>query len=287
VNNARSDYIQTLARAEQVFRWVPDPEPPPLAEIPPDPLHVGVDLGTAYLVLAVLDQDKQPLAGEYQFAQVVRDGLVVDYLGAIDLLVEMKQRVEKRLGRELTHAASGYPPGVPQVEVRAMANVVEAAGLRCTTMVDEPSAANALLSLQNGAIVDVGGGTTGIAILQDGEVVYTADEATGGTHFSLVVAGAQDISFEAAEEMKVNPAEQKRLFLIVRPVMEKVAEIVARHIRISQVAVKKLTFVGGTSAFPGIAAVIEEYTGLPTFIPERPVFVTPVGIAMNDVQAEF
>jgi ethanolamine utilization protein EutJ len=287
VNNARSDYIQTLARAEQVFRWVPDPEPPPLAEIPSDPLHVGVDLGTAYLVLAVLDQDKQPLAGEYQFAQVVRDGLVVDYLGAIDLLVEMKQRVEKRLGRELTHAASGYPPGVPQVEVRAMANVVEAAGLRCTTMVDEPSAANALLSLQNGAIVDVGGGTTGIAILQDGEVVYTADEATGGTHFSLVVAGAQDISFEAAEEMKVNPAEQKRLFLIVRPVMEKVAEIVARHIRISQVAVKKLTFVGGTSAFPGMAAVIEEYTGLPTFIPERPVFVTPVGIAMNDVQAEF
>ena len=284
--DARSDYIQTLARAEQVFRWVPDPEPLPLAEIPPEPLHVGVDLGTAYLVLAVLDHDKQPLAGEYQFAQVVRDGLVVDYLGAIDLLVGMKQRVEKRLGRELTHAASGYPPGVPQVEVRAMANVVEAAGLRCTTLVDEPSAANALLDLQNGAIVDVGGGTTGIAILQDGQVVYTADEATGGTHFSLVVAGAQDITFEAAEEMKVNPAEQKRLFPILRPVMEKVANIVARHIGISQVEVNNLTLVGGTSTFPGMAAVIEEYTGLPTFIPERPVFVTPVGIAMNDAQAE-
>ena len=286
MTDARSDYIQTLARAEQVFRWVPDPEPLPLAEIPPEPLHVGVDLGTAYLVLAVLDQEKQPLAGEYQFAQVVRDGLVLDYLGAIDLLVGMVQRVEKRLGRKLTHAASGYPPGVPQVEVRAMANVVEAAGLRCTTLVDEPSAANALLDLQNGAIVDVGGGTTGIAILQDGQVVYTADEATGGTHFSLVVAGAQDITFEAAEEMKVNPAEQKRLFPILRPVMEKVANIVARHIGISQVEVKNLTFVGGTSAFPGMAAVIEEYTGLPTFIPERPVFVTPVGIAMNDAQAE-
>lgn len=286
MTDARSDYIQTLARAEQVFRWVPDPEPLPLAEIPAEPLHVGVDLGTAYLVLAVLDQEKQPLAGEYQFAQVVRDGLVLDYLGAIDLLVGMIQRVEKRLGRELTHAASGYPPGVPQVEVRAMANVVEAAGLRCTSLVDEPSAANAVLDLQNGAIVDVGGGTTGIAILHDGQVVYTADEATGGTHFSLVVAGAQDITFEAAEEMKVNPAEQKRLFPILRPVMEKVANIVARHIGISQVDVKNLIFVGGTSTFPGMAAVIEEYTGLPTFIPERPVFVTPVGIAMNDAQAE-
>ena len=271
-----------LARAEQVIRWVPDPEPAPLDKTPEEPLHVGVDLGTAYLVLVVLDQDKQPLAGEYQFAQVVRDGLVVDFLGAVDLLVEMKQRVEKRLGRQLTHAASGFPPGVHQVEVRASANVVEAAGLHCTSMVDEPTAANALLGLQNGAIVDVGGGTTGIAVLQDGEVVYTADEPTGGTHFSLVIAGAQDISFEAAEVMKINPTEQSRLFLIIRPVMEKVASIVARHVAQSQVQVESLTFVGGTSAYPGMAAVIEDYTGLPTHIPERPVFVTPLGIAMHD-----
>lgn len=271
-----------LARAEQVIRWVPDPEPAPLDKTPEEPLHVGVDLGTAYLVLVVLDQDKQPLAGEYQFAQVVRDGLVVDFLGAVDLLVEMKQRVEKRLGRQLTHAASGFPPGVHQVEVRASANVVEAAGLHCTCMIDEPTAANALLGLQNGAIVDVGGGTTGIAVLQDGEVVYTADEPTGGTHFSLVIAGAQDISFEAAEVMKVNPTEQSRLFLIIRPVMEKVASIVARHVAQSQVQVESLTFVGGTSAYPGMAAVIEDYTGLPTHIPERPVFVTPLGIAMHD-----
>lgn len=271
-----------LARAEQVIRWVPDPEPAPLDKTSEEPLHVGVDLGTAYLVLVVLDQDKQPLAGEYQFAQVVRDGLVVDFLGAVDLLVEMKQRVEKRLGRQLTHAASGFPPGVHQVEVRASANVVEAAGLHCTSMVDEPTAANALLGLQNGAIVDVGGGTTGIAVLQDGEVVYTADEPTGGTHFSLVIAGAQDISFEAAEVMKVNPTEQSRLFLIIRPVMEKVASIVVRHVAQSQIQVESLTFVGGTSAYPGMAAVIEDYTGLPTHIPERPVFVTPLGIAMHD-----
>ena len=284
--SARPDYIETLARAEQVIRWLPDPEPPALEQVPPGPLKVGVDLGTAYLVLVVLDPDGQPLAGEYQFAQVVRDGLVVDYLGAIDRLVEMKKRVEARLGMELTHAASGYPPGVPQVEVRAMANVVEAAGLRCSTMVDEPSAANAVLQLTDGAIVDVGGGTTGIAILENGKVVYTADEATGGTHFSLVVAGAQDISFEAAEEMKVNPAEQERLFPIVRPVMEKVGDIVARHVRISQVEVKSLTLVGGTSTFPGMAGVVAEYTGIPAQVPDRPVFVTPLGIALNDTADE-
>jgi ethanolamine utilization protein EutJ len=211
---------------------------------------------------------------------------VVDFVSAVDLLTEMKERVEGRLGIQLTHAASGFPPGVPQVEVRAVANVVEAAGMHCTCLVDEPTAANSVLGLRNGAIVDVGGGTTGIAILQDGKVVYTADEATGGTHFSLVIAGAQDIPFETAEAMKVNPAEQARLFPSIRPVMEKVASIVARHVSESGAQVDSLTLVGGTSAYPGMAQVIKEYTGLPTYIPELPVFVTPLGIAMHDQAPE-
>jgi ethanolamine utilization protein EutJ len=253
-------------------------------------LHIGVDLGTAYLVLVVLDQNKQPVIGEYQFAQVVRDGLVVDFIGAVDRLTEMKQRVEHRLGRELPHASSGYPPGVPQAEVRAIANVVEAAGFHCTTLVDEPTAANTLLGFRDGAIVDVGGGTTGIAVLREGEVVYTADEATGGTHFSLVIAGAHDIPFEAAEAMKINPDEQARLFPVIRPVMEKVASIVTRHVTNYQAQsgfkVEHLVIVGGTSKFPGMAGVVEEYTGLPTHIPERPLFVTPLGIAMHDEVSE-
>ncbi len=250
------------------------------------PLQVGVDLGTAYLVLVVLDENRQPVAGEYQFAQVVRDGLVVDFVGAVDRLSKMKQRVEQRLGRELTHAASGYPPGVPQVEVRATANVVEAAGFHCTGLVDEPTAANALLGLQNGVIVDVGGGTTGIAILREGVVVYTADEPTGGTHFSLVIAGAHDISFEAAEVMKLDPSQQIRLFPIIRPVMEKVASIVARHIEVYRTrsghSVDQIVLVGGTAKFPGIAGVVEEYTGISTQVPDRPLFVTPLGIAIHD-----
>jgi len=152
--------------------------------VPEGELYVGVDLGTAYLTVVVVDQQQRLLAGEYTFAEVARDGLVVDYIGAVDLVRQMKAGLEQRLGRELRLAASGYPPGVPLIEVRATANVVEAAGFVCTGLVDEPSAANALIHLEDGVIVDVGGGTTGIAIVQQGEVVYTADEATGGTHLS-------------------------------------------------------------------------------------------------------
>jgi ethanolamine utilization protein EutJ len=244
------------------------------------PLRVGVDLGTANTVVFAVGPDGSPVAGAYEFAQVVRDGLVVDFAGACALLRRLKGRVEERLGVALTSAATAYPPGVPITEVRATRYVLEAAGLECSALVDEPTAANAVLGVRDGAVVDIGGGTTGIAVIADGQVVHTADEPTGGTHFSLVIAGAHKISFEEAEERKCDPAEQPMLLPLVRPVMEKIATIVA-----GQVAgrhVEALYLVGGTSAFPGIADVIAEHTGIPASVPVHPLFVTPLGVALHD-----
>ena len=277
---AGEDPESWLFRAEKVIHLNPDGSGPRLETLPLGDLRVGVDLGTAYTVLVVLDEVGNPLAGEYQFAQVVRDGLVVDYWGAVNLLRTLKQRVEDRLGVQLTHAASGYPPGVPRAEVRAIANVVEAAGMACSKQVDEPVAANHVLGIRDGVIVDVGGGTTGVAVIENGEVVYTADEATGGTHFTLVIAGATGLSFEQAEVLKTTASEQVGLFPLVRPVMEKVGTIVARHMRGSKPT--SITLVGGTTLFPGMAGVIEEVTGIPTRVPAQPMFITPLGIALAD-----
>ena len=268
-----------LARTNEVIHWLGNPAPPPLKEVPKGNLRVGVDLGTAYLTVVVLDEDNQPLAGEYTFAEVARDGLVVDFIGAVDLVQQMKANLEKQVGRELTYAASGYPPGVPDPEVRATANVVEAAGFTCTGLIDEPTAANARINLKNGVIVDVGGGTTGVAIVQDGEVVYTADEATGGTHLSLVIAGAKNISFREAEAQKIDPERQSSLFPTIKPVLEKVSSIIARHI--DGYSVPEVVLVGGTSAFYRMAEVVEEYTGLPAWVPGHPEWVTPIGMAMH------
>jgi ethanolamine utilization protein EutJ len=246
----------------------------------PSSIHVGVDLGTAYTVLIVLDEAHRPSAGTYQFAQVVRDGLVVDFVGAVDLLRKMKSQVEERLGFALKSASTGYPPGVPQAEVRATANVLFGAGLDCTGLIDEPTAANNVLQIKDGAIVDVGGGTTGIAIFKKGKVVYTADEPTGGTHFSLVIAGSTGLTFEEAEVLKKDPKEQTRLFPVIRPVMEKVGTIVRRHINGHKI--ERIYLVGGTCAYPGMDQVIQEVTGVETVLPGNPLFVTPLGIAMNN-----
>lgn len=246
---------------------------------PPGGLKVGVDLGTAYTVVIALDSDDRPLGAAAQFADVVRDGVVTDFVGAIDLVRRLKADVESRTGLTLTAAHGAFPPGVARSEVRAVQHVIEAADMDCTGLVDEPSAANAVLGLRDGVVVDVGGGTTGVAVVADGQVVHTADEPTGGTHFTLVVAGAHGIPFEQAERLKTDPAQQARLLPVVRPVMEKVAAIVARHTE--GYPVPEIHLVGGSAAFPGFAEVVAQYTGRHAVVPVNPLFVTPLGIARS------
>jgi ethanolamine utilization protein EutJ len=266
----------TMADLDAVLRS--DPAAGPLPESPRE-LKVGVDLGTAYTVLVVLDGDDRPLAAAYEFADVVRDGVVTDFVGAVDLVRRLKQSVESRLGVSLPAAHGAYPPGVAISEVRAVRHVIEAAEMDCSGLVDEPTAANAVLRLRDGVVVDVGGGTTGVAVVQDGVVVHTADEATGGTHFTLVIAGALGISVEQAEALKKDPAQQSRLFPLVRPVMEKVASIVTTATR--GWPVPRVYLVGGSAAFPGFAAAVSQASGLEAVVPVAPLFVTPLGIARS------
>lgn len=248
-------------------------------DTPPGLVKVGVDLGTAYTVLIALDADDRPLAGAYEFADVVRDGVVTDFIGAVDLVRRLKKDVEARLGVRLGAAHGAYPPGVPLSEVRAVHHVIEAADLDCSGLVDEPSAANEVLGLRDGVVVDVGGGTTGIAVVRDGVVVHTADEATGGTHLTLVIAGALGVSIDEAERRKTDPAQQSRLLPLVRPVMEKVASIVLRNT--AGWPVPRVYLVGGSVAFPGFAQAVSEASGLETVVPVHPLFVTPLGIARS------
>ena len=248
----------------------------PLTERP-DRIKAGVDLGTAYTVLVALDGNDRPLAAAFEYADVVRDGVVTDFVGAIDVVRRLKRDVESRLGVSIPAAQGAYPPGVPRSEVRAVRHVIEAADMECSGLVDEPTAANAVLQLRDGVVVDVGGGTTGVAVVQNGEVVHTADQATGGTHLTLVIAGALGISFDEAEELKKDPAQQGRLFPLVRPVMEKVATIMVTSTR--GWPVPKVYLVGGTASFPGFADVVSEASGLDAVVPVAPLFVTPLGIA--------
>ena len=241
--------------------------------------YTGVDLGTACVVLAVLDENLQPVAGAYRYADVVRDGMVVDYIGAVNIVRDLKKELEKKLGAELIYAASAIPPGTDALDSGAVKNVVQAAGFELTYLLDEPTAANEVLKIENGAVVDIGGGTTGISILKDGKVVYVVDEPTGGTHFSLVISGAYKIPFAEADKYKRDARNHKELLPVLRPVVEKISSIIIQHI--NGFDIKEISLVGGTCCLEGIEEIIEMKTGIYTHKPKNPMFVTPLGIALS------
>lgn len=242
-------------------------------------LFCGVDLGTANIVTAVVDSDGNPVAGRSTPARVIRDGVVVDYVGAIDIVRKQKAELEAELGTELLIASAAIPPGVDEGCIKAIGNVVESAEYELSCIVDEPTAAARVLNLMDGAVVDVGGGTTGISILDKGKVVYTADEPTGGHHMTLVLAGARKITYDQAESLKHDGDSEKQVFPIVRPVIEKMASIVERFLE--QRPVDILYVVGGACTMREYEQVFEKTLGIEVRKPVNPILVTPLGIALS------
>lgn len=131
----------------------------------------------------------------------------------------------------------------------------------------------------DGVVVDIGGGTTGLAILKDGKVVQIEDEPTGGTHVTLVLAGNYHIPFAEAEQIKQDYKRHREILPVVRPVVEKMASIVGRYINRDEI--DTIYLCGGTCCLTGIEQIFEKQTGIRTIKPADPFLVTPAGIAMN------
>lgn len=237
------------------------------------PLQAGIDLGTADVVLMVLDARGEPVATFLEWATVVRDGVVVDFVGAVDIVRRLVERAEARLGQRLTEATTSFPPGT---EARLSTNILETAELDVAAVRDEPSCVAALLDLDGTAVVDIGGGTTGTAVVRRGEVVFSGDEPTGGHHLSLTIAGHFGISYEEAEARKRRPMQHDILGL-VRPNLQRIADIVARHIRRRRV--ERVILTGGTCCLPGVDRVLAEELRRPVMLPSQPLLLTPLAIA--------
>ena len=244
--------------------------------------YVGVDLGTANIVITILDKDGKPVAGATQRSRVVRDGIVVDFMGAIGIVRKLKEDLEEKLGIEITEGYTAIPPGVEQGSVKAIVNVIESAGIDVLKVVDEPTAASYVLGITDGVVVDLGGGTTGISILEKGKVVFVADEPTGGTHMTLVLAGSYGVDFETAEDIKTDKKKEKEVFVQITPVLQKMASIVKKYIK--DYKVKDVYLVGGACSFDESESIFEKELGLNIYKPYMPVYITPLGIALAGIK---
>lgn len=237
------------------------------------PLHVGIDLGTADVVVMVIDDTGEPVAAFLEWAEVVRDGVVVDFIGAVDIVRDLLQKAEQKLGVEITTAATSFPPGTDH---RLSTNILERAGLDVVAVEDEPCCVARLLKLDKAAVVDIGGGTTGTAVVQKGDVVFSGDEPSGGRHISLSIAGHFGVSFDEAEKRKRQP-ERYGILDLARPTLQRISDIVASHIEGH--TVDQIILTGGTCCLPGVDDVFVQELGLPIKLPNHPLLLTPLAIA--------
>ena len=267
------------AHLEAAAGMVNDAAPLDPSEVPAE-LFLGIDLGTSDVVTMAVDAQGTPVAVCLEWANVVRDGVVLAFFEAVQIVRAQVAQIEARVGRQFTHAATSFPPGT---DARISANVIEAAGLKVAAIIDEPSAVANLLGIERGAVVDIGGGTTGVALIEKGKVVYSGDEATGGYHVTLTLAGALKKSIEEAEQFKRERGEEA--WGIVRPVFEKMTDIVHAHLD-GRVPVDTLYLSGGSCALPGVQNLFAQaFPGVTVILPQPCLYLTPLGIATTAATA--
>lgn len=242
-------------------------------------MRLGIDLGTSDVVSVAMAPDGEPLALRLDWADVVRDGVVWDFFGAVSIVRRQLDALEQALGHRFA-AATSYPPGTdPRISV----NVLEAAGLEVSGVIDEPSAVVELLGISRAAVIDIGGGTTGIAIVENGRVSHRADEATGGHHVSLALAGHSGLPLAEAEILKRERGAD--IWPVVRPVFEKMCDIVRRHL--ARLPDGDLYLSGGSCSLQGVRELFQrEFPAHRVHLPEHPLYLTPLAIAHHALAAQ-
>ena len=151
-----------------------------------------------------------------------------------------------------------------------------AADLDVTSLVDEPSAAAKVLRITDGAVVDIGGGTTGISVIHDGSRCIPPTKRPEARTSIWCWQVITKWTFKRPNESKPIRCVSGDSPLVT-PVFQKMA-IVKEHLRGQ--FVDTLYLVGGTSCFPGIECVMEQETDIPVARPSNPFLVTPLGIAL-------
>jgi rod shape-determining protein MreB len=224
---------------------------------------IGVDLGTANIIITIkgkgivlnepsvvaIDKNNGTILAtgaeakemlgrtpnDIAAIRPLKDGVIADFTATQLMLKSMLQRVCQRYNAGRPRVVVGVPSGITEVEERAVEESVMQAGAREVYIIEEPMAAaigaNLEVAEPNGnIIVDIGGGTTEVAVVSLGGIV---------TSNSLRVAGDElneDIVNYVKREMNLaigeTTAEQVKINIgCAKPLLtEESMEIRGRHL---------------------------------------------------------
>ena len=202
-------------------------------------MKIGIDLGTANIlvyvkgkgivarepsvvavsddnhIVAVGDEAREMIGrtpGNITAIRPMKDGVIADYV----ITEAMLRYFIKKAGRSFTKpdVMISVPSGVTSVEKRAVRDAALKAGAREAYLIEEPLAAaigaNVPISGPSGnLIIDIGGGTSEIAVISLGGIVISRSVRVGGNRFDEAIANYVRkkynvmIGDRTAEEVKI------------------------------------------------------------------------------------
>ncbi|RMB11735.1 rod shape-determining protein [Eilatimonas milleporae] len=147
-------------------------------------------------VLAVGDEAKLMLGrtpSGIQAIRPLRDGVIADFHVAEQMIKHFIQKVHNRSFAS-PQVVVCVPSGSTAVERKAIQESAEQAGARKVYLIDEPMAAAIGAGLpvtepQGSMVVDIGGGTTEVAVLSLGGIVYATSVRVGGDKMDEAIIG--------------------------------------------------------------------------------------------------
>ncbi len=289
-----------------------------------EPSVVAIQKGTN-AVLAVGEEAKRMLGrtpGSILAIRPMKDGVIADFEITESMLRYFIKKVHQRRYLVKPRMVIAIPSGITEVEKRAVRDAAIHAGAREVYLVEEPKAAaiGVGLPIQEPAgnmIVDIGGGTTEVAVISLADIVFSKSVRVAGDEMDEAIIGHLKKTYNLmigermAEEVKIKigsafPLDEeltmevkgrdlvaglpKMITVSSEEIREALSEPISAIIEAIRITLERIPpelsadlidrgiiLAGGGALLRGIDKLISEETGLPVHIAEDPITAVVLG----------
>jgi len=276
-------------------------------------------------VLAVGDEAKRMLGrtpGNIIAIRPMRDGVIADFEITESMVRYFINKVHNRRVLVRPRMVISIPSGITEVEKRAVREAAEKAGAREVYMIEEPMSAAIGVGLPieepaGNMIIDIGGGTTELAVISLAGIVFSKSIRVGGNEMDSAITDYLKKTYNlmvgerTAEEIKIKigsayPLEDelkmevrgrdliaglpKMITVTSEEIREALSEPVKEIVDSTRMTLERtppelsadliergIVLAGGGALLRGIDRIIAEETGLPVHIADDPITAVALG----------
>ncbi len=253
----------------------------------------------------------------------MRDGVIANFEYTEAMIRHFIQKVHNRKTLIKPKMIIAVPSGITQVEKRAVRDSALSAGARHVFLIEEPMAAAIGVGLpiespSGNMILDIGGGTTEVAVISLSGIVYSASVRVAGDELDEAIVTYMKrkynllIGERMAEDIKINlgsayPMEERKTMEVkgrdlvagiprtlvihdeeVREALSEVVSVIVDTVKTAlerippelaaDIVDKGIVLAGGGALLRGLEKLLCEQTGLPIIVAEDPLSAVAMGV---------